>query len=164
MAAPDDLISDFGRLFLRLRRIADAQLAREGVSLARMKLLMHLNCEHSSARAADIASFFGYSPRTVSEAIEGLERDGLVQRVPDPLDGRVKRISLTPEGQAVIAAAEPVRAQLNQAIFGVLDLEEQAQLRGVLAKLASAADGLEREGGLEAWPSLPRDPSIGQPD
>ncbi|MCC2976075.1 MarR family winged helix-turn-helix transcriptional regulator [Sphingomonas sp. PL-96] len=162
MAAPDDLISDFGRLFLRLRRIADAQLAREGVSLARMKLLMHLNCKHSSARAADIASFFGYSPRTVSEAIEGLERDGLVQRVPDPLDGRVKRISLTPEGQAVITAAEPLRTQLNQTIFGVLDAEEKAQLREILAKLAGAADGMEREGGLEAWPSPSRGGSIGE--
>jgi DNA-binding MarR family transcriptional regulator len=160
MAASDDLISDFGRLFLRLRRIADAQLARQGVSLARMKLLIHLNCEHSSARAADIASFFGYSPRTVSEAIEGLERDRLVQRFPDPLDGRVKRISLTPEGQAVIAAAEPIRAELNQAIFGVLDGEEQAQLREMLAKLGNAADGMEREGGLEAWPSPSRDADV----
>lgn len=143
------LISDFGRLFLRLRRIADAQLARQGVSLARMKLLMHLRCEHSGARAADIASFFGHSPRTVSEAIEGLERDGLVHRSPDPRDGRVKRISLTQAGEAVIASAEPLRVQLNQAIFGVLGDEERARFRAALSKLDAAADALEQQAGSE---------------
>jgi DNA-binding MarR family transcriptional regulator len=154
MPDSDSLLSAFGSLVLRLRRIADAQLSEQGVSLARMKLLMYLRCEHSSARAADIASFFGHSPRTVSEAIEGLERDGLVRRAPDPTDGRVKRISLTEAGEAVITSAEPMRLRLNQTIFGVLDEEERAQLRATLAKLDAAADRLE-QGGVSAVPDSP---------
>ena len=151
MPDTDSLVSDFGRLFLRLRRIADAQLAQQGVSLARMKLLMYLHCEHNSARAADIASVFGHSPRTVSEAIEGLERDGLVRRTPDPTDGRVKRISLTAAGEAAIAAAEPLRLRLNETIFGVLDAGEQSQFRELLAKLDRAADAVEEQGGPRRW-------------
>ncbi|MBB3910701.1 MarR family winged helix-turn-helix transcriptional regulator [Sphingomonas desiccabilis] len=149
MTDTDSLISDFGRLFLRLRRIADAHLAGQGVSVARMKLLMYLRCEHNSPRAADIASVFGHSPRTVSEAIEGLERDGLVRRTPDPMDRRVKRISLTSAGEAAVAAAEPLRLRLNDVIFGVLDEEERSQFREMLAKLGRAADALEEQGGLE---------------
>jgi DNA-binding MarR family transcriptional regulator len=147
-----NLVDAFGGLVLRLRRIADAQLAEQGVSLARMKLLLYLRCEQDGARAADIASFFGHSPRTVSEAIEGLERDGLVRRAPDAMDGRVKRISLTTAGKAVIASAEPVRLRLNQAIFGVLDESERAHLREMLAKLDAAADALERQGRPERRP------------
>ncbi|MFZ3482390.1 MarR family winged helix-turn-helix transcriptional regulator [Sphingomonas sp. 3-13AW] len=139
------LVDAFGRLVVRLRRIADAQLAEQGVSLARMKLLMYLRCEESGARAADIASFFGHSPRTVSEAIEGLERDGLIRRSPDRTDGRVKRISLTEAGEAAIASAEPVRLRLNRAIFGVLDEGERAALRDMLAKLEAAAHALDHK-------------------
>lgn len=148
MPDTNSLVSDFGRLFLRLRRIADAHLAEQGVSLARMRLLMYLRCEHNSARAADIASVFGHSPRTVSEAIEGLERDGLVRRSPDPKDGRVKRISLTLAGEAAVAAAEPLRLRLNDTIFGVLGEDERLQFRQMLAKLERAADALEEQGGL----------------
>nr|WP_132883772.1 MarR family winged helix-turn-helix transcriptional regulator [Sphingomonas sp. JUb134] len=148
----DSLVSDFGRLFLRLRRIADAHLAEQGVSLARMKLLMYLRCEHNSARAADIANVFGQSPRTVSEAIAALERDGLVRRTPDLADGRVKRVSLTTAGEAAIAAAEPLRSHLDQAIFGALDAEERSQFRRALAKLDRVADALEAQGGLDERP------------
>ncbi|MFV0622593.1 MarR family winged helix-turn-helix transcriptional regulator [Sphingomonas sp. ac-8] len=153
----ESLLNDFGRLFLRLRRIADAELAREGASLARMKLLMYVQSQHPSVRAADIASYFGHSPRTVSEAIEGLERDGMIRRTPDPSDGRVKRIALTPAGEAVIASAEPLRTRLNEAIFGVLAPEDRQRLRETLAQLDAAADALEQQGGLGAEPPPPGD-------
>jgi DNA-binding MarR family transcriptional regulator len=41
-------------------------------------------------------------PPTISRLVKDMERDGLVQRVPDPVDGRVQRVQATERGQEVL--------------------------------------------------------------
>jgi DNA-binding MarR family transcriptional regulator len=62
--------------------------------MARNKMLGHIE-RNSPVRAADLATAFGFAPRTITEAIDALERDGLVQRTGDTTDRRVKYIALT---------------------------------------------------------------------
>jgi DNA-binding MarR family transcriptional regulator len=144
MCDHDNLASSFGKLFLRMHRLFDRRMAESGASFARTKLLLFIQKE-GGGRAADIASYLGQAPRTVTEAIDGLERDGLVRRAPDPNDRRVKRVTITPEGEEAVRATEPMRKRLVDEIFGVLDEEESVRLRALLAKLSDAVDGLERD-------------------
>jgi DNA-binding MarR family transcriptional regulator len=132
------LFGDLARVFLRSHRLLDRRMTAEGASLARTKLLLYLEGQEGEARAADIAEFFGLAPRTVTEALDGLERDGMVRREPDPQDRRVKRLSITGAGLAATAATEPLRVALVEQIFGVLDAKERKQLEAILAKLAAA--------------------------
>jgi DNA-binding MarR family transcriptional regulator len=138
----DALSTRFGKLFLRMHRLMDRRMSSKGMSLSRTKLLLYLDRE-GAARAADLADYFQLAPRTVTEAIDGLERDGFLRRDPDPDDRRVKRITITESGRATIAATEPIRLELVDQIFGVLDDAERAQLSGVLDKLASAVERQE---------------------
>ena len=144
MSDLEPLAHELGRLFLRLHRLMDRRMAQQGASLARTKLLLFLEREGGNARAADIADFFGHAPRTVTEAIDALERDGLVRRDPDPVDRRVKRVSITDAGRAAAAATEPMRLRLVEQVFGVLDDAEQKQLGLTLSKLSQAVDRLEQ--------------------
>lgn len=137
MSKIEPLVICFGRASLRLRRLLDKRMMRQGASLARTKLLMYLDVE-GPARSADIADFFTLSPRTVTEAIDGLERAGMVRRDPDPDDRRAKRISITPAGREAIAATEPIRLDLIGRIFGALDEDERRQLAALLDKLTAA--------------------------
>lgn len=132
------LFADLARVFLRSHRLLDRRMTAEGASLARTKLLLYLEGQEGEARAADIADFFGLAPRTVTEALDALERDGMVRREPDPQDRRVKRLSITETGLAATAATEPLRLALVEQIFGVLDGEEREQLAGILARLTAA--------------------------
>lgn len=138
----DALTSRFGKLYLRMHRLMDRRMSSKGMSLARTKLLMYLSRE-GPARAADLADFFQLAPRTVTESVDILERDGFLRRDPDPLDRRVKRISITEGGRAMVAATEPIRVELIEDIFGVLSDKERAQLSAILDKLA---DAVERQG------------------
>lgn len=144
---PDDkldlLATAFGKLFLRMHRLLDRRMAQGGASLARTKMLMHIDRE-GPVRAVDIADMFGFAPRTVTDALDALERDGLVRRDPDAHDRRVKRVSITSSGRQAIAATEPLRLQLVERIFGTLDQEERAQLDRIVDKL-SAAVAVEEE-------------------
>lgn len=132
------LFADLARVFLRSHRLLDRRMTAEGASLARTKLLLYLEGQEGEARAADIAEFFGLAPRTVTEALDALERDGMVRREPDPRDRRVKRLSITEAGMAATAATEPVRLALVEQIFGVLDQGERKRLGAILTKLAAA--------------------------
>jgi DNA-binding MarR family transcriptional regulator len=98
-----DALRDF---YLRSHRVVDRIMTARGASFARAKMLAHIARE-GALRSADLAVALDYAPRTVTEAIDGLERDGLARREPDPEDRRAKRISLTPAG---IAAAEAAGA------------------------------------------------------
>jgi DNA-binding MarR family transcriptional regulator len=139
MCQLDDLSRSFGKLFLRMHRLLDRRMAQGGASLARTKLLMFVDKE-GPARAVDIAEIFGLAPRTVTEALDALERDGFIRRDPDKADRRVKRVSITEEGRRAMTATEPLRLKLTEQIFGVLDEEERASLQRIVDKLSVAVD------------------------
>jgi DNA-binding MarR family transcriptional regulator len=142
MSASEPLASSLFSLFLRMHRLMNRRMADQGASLARTKLLLFL-AKRGPARAADIAEFFDNAPRTVTEAIDGLERDGLVVRTPDTRDRRVKQVSITDPGRRVIGETEPMRQALIDDVFGVLSVGEQAQLEDMLGRMLAAVDAQE---------------------
>ncbi len=141
----DNLASCFGKLFLRMHRLMDRRMAKSGASFSRTKLLMMAQKE-GPTRAIDMAEMFGLAPRTVTEALDGLERDGLIRREPDAIDRRVKRVIITAEGRRAIDATEPLRVEMIDRIFGGLSEEERAQLGRILDKLTAAIDDEELRG------------------
>lgn len=139
MSPLEPLAADYFRLFLRMQRLMNRRMAEQGASLARTKLLLFLD-RRGPARAADIADYFDQAPRTVTEAVDGLERDGLVRRDPDAHDRRVKQVSITEEGRRVIGETEPLRQDLIDGVFGALDAEERERLGAMLARMHAALE------------------------
>ncbi|USI74421.1 MarR family winged helix-turn-helix transcriptional regulator [Sphingomonas morindae] len=128
----------------RSGRVFDRVLAGESVSAARLRLLLFIE-KHDGARSSDVARVFGHSPRTVTEAIDGVEREGLIARVPDPQDRRAKRLALTEAGRAAIAAAAPRLQHFKQRLFSALSVEEQERLADLLTRLNERLNGIEEE-------------------
>ena len=137
------LAEELRNFYLRAHRVVDRQMKTEGVSFARTKLLAFIARE-GAARSADIGAAFNFSPRTVTEAIDALERDGLVRRTADPVDRRAKRLSITPAGEAALAASEPARQKFLDDIFGQLSAEERATLSATLRKMNDRLEQIER--------------------
>ncbi len=137
MACLEDLVTRFAEVHGMLMRTADRRMAEQGASLSQTKLLLCLQ-KRGPLRGTDIAELFGQSPRTITEAIDGLERSGLVQREGDPSDRRAKLVRITPLGSEAAAKTEPLRRELIDQTFGVLDEREQEELTEILGKLALA--------------------------
>ncbi|MET4897302.1 MarR family transcriptional regulator [Sphingomonadaceae bacterium jetA1] len=146
----DNLIIRYGRIYMRLHRLLDRRMAAEGASLARTKMLLFI-ANRAPARAADLADFFNLAPRTVTQAIDTMERDGLVRRMPDPVDRRVKRLDITDSGRQVIKQTEPLRLELVRQAVDVLTEEETQQLDHILTKLDEAIT-TRLEDGVPSWP------------
>lgn len=72
-----------------------------------------------------------------------LEERGLVTREPDPDDGRVHRLRLTPSGRRLAKRALVVQKELVDATMGGLSPSERETLRRLLARVASEVDALD---------------------
>ena len=74
----------------------------------------------------------------MAHTLQTLQRNGLVLVAPDPRDRRVKRVSLTPAGETLLAQAR-VLWDRGQARFDMLLGQERADaLRVLMDELASA--------------------------
>jgi DNA-binding MarR family transcriptional regulator len=144
MAGTEELTSSFGSVFLRFTRLLDKRMAREGASLARTRVLLMIE-RRGPVKASDIAELFGLAPRTVTDTLDGMERQGLIRREPDPKDRRAKRILITEAGRQAVAATEPIRRELTSQVMGSLDGEEREALARILGKLDAAVVIAEQE-------------------
>lgn len=68
----------------------------------------------------------------------GLEARGLLRREPDPLDRRARRLFLTPGGAALLRAAEPAVAEVQEALLAPLAPAARAPFMAALARVAAA--------------------------
>ncbi|WEK44703.1 MAG: MarR family transcriptional regulator [Candidatus Sphingomonas colombiensis] len=138
MKCDDQLIKNLAAVYLQIHRRLNRELAREGTSLARTKMLMFVQAQEGAARAADIAELFDLAPRTVTEALDGMERDQLIERSADPDDRRVKRVAITAAGARALAASEPLRQRLLAEQLTALSDDEHVLLAALLGKLVES--------------------------
>lgn len=81
-------------------------------------------------------------PTSITNAIDRLETDGLVERVPHPTDGRTTLARITPAGRAMVDKATDALVDIT---FGVpaIDGVDLAQLEAAMTSLRRAAGDFE---------------------
>jgi DNA-binding MarR family transcriptional regulator len=88
---------------------------------------------------AQLAERTMMSPQSANEMVKAMEAKGWIERSPDPDHGRIIRISLTDEGQAVLARCDSAVKAVEDAMFPDTSEEQRAwlhaQLRGAVKAL-----------------------------
>jgi len=85
--------------------------ARAQVSAAHIHITRHLSLEGS--RLSELAESAGMTKQAMGDLVTQCEAWGLVQRMPDPLDARARRIVFTETGLAWLRAFEQAVAQAD---------------------------------------------------
>jgi DNA-binding MarR family transcriptional regulator len=80
---------------------------------------------------------------TITHRIDRLERRGLVERRPDPNDGRVVRVRLTRAGKSLLERALVDHAANEERLLSGLTSRERAQLAALLRRLQVTLDALQ---------------------
>jgi DNA-binding MarR family transcriptional regulator len=93
--------------------------------------------EHEGPRRlTSLATDEGVAQPSMTQLVQRLERQGLVERNRDPDDGRVVWVGITEAGRALLAGRRARRAQELADLLATLPPEEEAALAGaVLAAL-----------------------------
>ncbi len=91
-------------------------------------------------RATELADTFAVHKSTVSRGLATLEQLGLVERLPDPSDGRARLVRLTADA---VRRVEDVRRRRHEALASVLEdwtPEDMTALAQLLDRLNTALD------------------------
>jgi DNA-binding MarR family transcriptional regulator len=88
--------------------------------------------EEDSMRMGQLAQRARLSKQTMTTMIRLLERDGLVERERDPLDGRAFRIHLTARSRAFQPVATEVLGELDELLEQALGKQGATALAGAL--------------------------------
>ncbi|MFF4135447.1 MarR family winged helix-turn-helix transcriptional regulator [Streptomyces mirabilis] len=123
-----------------LRRVVDDSMTTGGLSLARTKVLQVLD-RRGTVRQSVLAQELGQAPRSVTQSVEALEREGLVERTADPHDGRSKLVRLTPEGTKALIAGTAAGEQVLREVFGAMGPDQLGHLDQLLDALRAALSG-----------------------
>ena len=92
--------------------------------------------EEDGLRMGEIARRARLSKQTMTTMVRLCERDGLVERRPDPDDGRATRVHLTAKARRFQPAAERVLARLERDVRRSLGERRLAELRRSLKELS----------------------------
>jgi len=86
-------------------------------------------------RMGDLAARLNVAPRTVTDLVDGLERDGFLHRVPDPRDRRASLLELSDFAKKDFDRISAMRKAFVEEIFSPLSNEEKEALIALLSKL-----------------------------
>lgn len=131
------------RAFLVLNHALTRYLLPQGLELSRAQynfLAVLSLAEDNQLSLSEIARETGVSPAYVTKLLDGLEQEGLVERVANPIDRRITHAHLTDEGKDRCQTIVPGFLQFIDTIGKNLTSAERAQLRTLLQKYASIED------------------------
>ncbi|CRK83282.1 MarR family winged helix-turn-helix transcriptional regulator [Neobacillus massiliamazoniensis] len=127
------------KAFMEFRKISWHNKKIAGYNPSEFKVLVTIqreaNEKKTEMKISEISQFLQVTPPTITQIINVLEKDGLVERTIDPDDRRAVKIKLTPEGLKVTAKA---RLAFSETFLGLIDFlgeEESEQLANLLSKV-----------------------------
>jgi DNA-binding MarR family transcriptional regulator len=96
--------------------------------------------DYSRARASDLAGHFGLGKATVSRQLKVLAELGLIEREPDPADGRAHVLVITEEGRQRMETTRAARRSRWHAVLGRWPVDDVRLLADMLARFNRLGD------------------------
>lgn len=142
LSTPGHLISLAARGFARL---SEARLKPLGFGVGHLPVLVALRDGRADTQR-DLARFAKTEQPPMAQMLARMERDGLIERTPDPADGRSSRITLTAAAKARLPEAIAVLLAGNRQVLDGFTEEEAGQLVSLLTRVITNLDRIASEG------------------
>jgi DNA-binding MarR family transcriptional regulator len=118
------------------RARAETALHKLGLHTGQEMLLLRLWIEEGVPQS-QLAASMGVEPPTATKMLQRMEHAGLIQRRPDPQDGRISRVYLTARGHALEQPVLEVWKDLEAQTVAGLSATEQALLHRLLMQVSA---------------------------
>ena len=114
----------------------EAALAEVGLSIAKAGALQILAAAGDPLTLGELAERNRCVRSNITQLVDRLEKDGLVRRVPDPADRRMRRAALTAAGRKAGAEAARVWATYERDVAATLGQGDAVALDRMLGQLS----------------------------
>ena len=121
-------------------RVVEALVAAgfDDVTVAQGRVFARIGPQ--GTRLTDLAERARITKQTAGFLVDQLERAGYVRRVPDPADARARLVQIAPRGEAAVAIARVVEAEVEAEWTQHLGKQNARQLRRALTRLREITD------------------------
>jgi DNA-binding MarR family transcriptional regulator len=128
--AQQELISALVRASFATTAVLSRVAAEHDLSLTQLRVLAILRDRR--VRLSDLADYLGLDKSTISGLVDRAEKRGLLQRAPNPADGRATDVFLTAEGMQLADLGEGKIARSLSPMTGKLTRAETIRLTALL--------------------------------
>jgi DNA-binding MarR family transcriptional regulator len=143
VTAPHSVQSDFGWALGAVMRayMREADQVMVGVPGGPRGYQVLAACGREGPRTQlALAHQLGLDRTVMTYLLDDLQKDGLVERRPDPADRRARRVELTDDGQARLCDLAERLGEAEDRLLDRLDPDEREALRRMLFRLATGSD------------------------
>jgi DNA-binding MarR family transcriptional regulator len=149
--SPQQLSRELGRLVRHVARLQEGDVfgvaAATELTFSQLRALCVLETADRELALTELAPRLGLSPAATGRALDALHERGLVDRLPDPADRRIKRLALTDAGRETAHGVMSARGEALLRFAESLDDGERERLSQalapVLARTGAPACGAE---------------------
>ncbi|MGI6727929.1 MAG: MarR family winged helix-turn-helix transcriptional regulator [Anaerovoracaceae bacterium] len=111
------------------------RLERLGSTRIQWIALYFLDCTEKAINQKDLAALMNVQDSTMARLVDRMERDGLIKRIEDPNDRRIKLLELTHNGKAKIDELMPAGIDFSNLLLKDISPEELEIFECVLSKM-----------------------------
>lgn len=140
------------KLLLSARSTAPS--LRAGLDAVTYPVLLAVH-QHGPVGISDVADVMHSDISTVSRQVSALVAHGLLEKKPDPNDGRATLVSLTDNGQVALEEMQSIRGVWFQGLLTRWSRDEAASFTTDLRRLGDALDANLRSRGATAPTIVP---------
>lgn len=120
----------------RIEREVNSDLARHGITLSQMRVLVTLHDSREGVYSLkELEGIFHFSQQTIAGIVFRLEKKGLLERAVDRRDRRVKKVRITERGRALAERALHEVIERERRMLECLTDEEQETFKQLLLKV-----------------------------
>ena len=130
-----------GRTNLKVHRALNFLLGELDLSLAQHEILLTIR-RRSGLTQKELSEQLLVVKSNATALLQKLETRGLIKRAPDPEDSRIKRLSLTRAGGALVKQSFAVQTRVIRAMTAVMTDEELEHTTDIMRRVGAAVDEL----------------------
>lgn len=122
------------RLASAIRTVVDRELKAFDMTRRQVAMIMHIE-RAGSPSASDLTQLLGVDSTAVTRMIDRLEEKELVQRHPDPNDGRRHLIEVTPEARALMPKIQRTAKRMEESFVEGVSPDELETFQRVMLRM-----------------------------
>ena len=136
-----DALSSVNR---KLRALFDARVKERGLTLSRARALFALS-RRDGLNQRELAEELGIETPTIVRLLDGMEKQGFIERRVEVSDRRAKQIHMTERGRGIADEIDKLACEIRQQVLDGVDATDKATALQVVSMMAGNILAITRE-------------------
>jgi MarR family transcriptional regulator for hemolysin len=134
-AANRELFDALASVNRKLRALFDARVKERGLTLSRARALFALSTR-DGLNQRELADELGIETPTMVRLLDGMEKQGFIERRLEARDRRAKRIHMTDYGRDIAGEIDKLACEIREEVLGGVGEGDKAIALQVVARMA----------------------------